>query len=104
MLTVFVLLAISAFVVTILNAIGRCPLWPAVWLRASSCCGRYRWGGEGLGGTRLIRSLGLRWSNGQQEWWHGIRDRASRLLLLQERQAGTIFQSVFGPRLLSGVR
>ena len=32
MLTVFVLLAISAFIVTILNAIGRCPLWPAVLL------------------------------------------------------------------------
>jgi hypothetical protein len=30
MLTVFVLLAVSAFVISIVHAIGRAPLWPAV--------------------------------------------------------------------------
>jgi hypothetical protein len=30
MLTVFVLLAVAAFVVTIVSAMQRCPLWPAV--------------------------------------------------------------------------
>jgi len=32
MLTVFLLLAIAAFVCTILNAIGKCPIWVAVVL------------------------------------------------------------------------
>jgi hypothetical protein len=30
MLTVFLLLAVAAFVVTIVSAMNRCPLWPAV--------------------------------------------------------------------------
>lgn len=34
MLTVLLLVAISAFVVTIAHAINRCPLWPAVLLLA----------------------------------------------------------------------
>ena len=34
MLTVLVLIAVSAFVVTIVHAMGRCPLWPAVLLLA----------------------------------------------------------------------
>lgn len=33
-LTVLVLLAVAAFVVTIVHAIGRAPLWPAVLLLA----------------------------------------------------------------------
>lgn len=32
MLTVFLLLALSAFVTAILSAIGRCPLWVSVLL------------------------------------------------------------------------
>jgi len=30
MITVFLILALAAFVVTIVSAMGRCPLWPAV--------------------------------------------------------------------------
>lgn len=30
MLTVFLLLALAAFIVTIVSAMNRCPLWPAV--------------------------------------------------------------------------
>lgn len=32
MLTVLVLIAIAAFVVAIVHAMGKCPLWPAVLL------------------------------------------------------------------------
>jgi hypothetical protein len=32
MLTVFVLLAIAAFVIAVVNSMGRCPLWPGVLL------------------------------------------------------------------------
>lgn len=32
MLTVLVLLAVAAFIVTIIAAMNRCPLWPAVLL------------------------------------------------------------------------
>ena len=38
MLTVFVLLAIGAFVLTLLAAINRVPLWIAVSFSASSSC------------------------------------------------------------------
>lgn len=34
MLTVLVLIAIAAFVVAIVHAMGKCPLWPAVLLLA----------------------------------------------------------------------
>lgn len=34
MLTVFILLAVAAFVVAIVHAMGKCPLWPAVLLLA----------------------------------------------------------------------
>jgi hypothetical protein len=34
MLTVFVLLAVAAFAFTIVHAIGKAPLWPAVLLLA----------------------------------------------------------------------
>lgn len=34
MLTVLVLLAVAAFVVAIVHAMGKCPLWPAVLLLA----------------------------------------------------------------------
>jgi hypothetical protein len=33
-LTVLVLIAIAAFIVTIVAAVNRCPLWPAVLLLA----------------------------------------------------------------------
>lgn len=32
MLTVLVLIAVAAFIVAIVHAMGRCPLWPAVLL------------------------------------------------------------------------
>jgi hypothetical protein len=34
MLTVLVLLAVASFIVTIVAAMNRCPLWPAVLLLA----------------------------------------------------------------------
>ena len=34
MLTVLVLIGIAAFIVTIVAAVNRCPLWPAVLLLA----------------------------------------------------------------------
>ena len=34
MLTVFILLAVAAFVVAIVHAMGKAPLWPAVLLLA----------------------------------------------------------------------
>lgn len=34
MLTVLVLIAVAAFVVAIVHAMGKCPLWPAVLLLA----------------------------------------------------------------------
>ena len=34
MLTVFLLLGLAAFVVTIVHAMGKCPLWPAVLVLA----------------------------------------------------------------------
>jgi hypothetical protein len=34
MLTVQILLAVAACVVTIVHAMGKCMLWPAVWLLA----------------------------------------------------------------------
>lgn len=32
MLTVILLLVVAAFIVTIVSAVGKCPLWPAVLL------------------------------------------------------------------------
>jgi|RhiMethySRZTD1v2_1073278.scaffolds.fasta_scaffold2222344_2 hypothetical protein len=40
MLTVFVLLAVAACIVTIVHAVGRCPLWPAVLLLSISALRR----------------------------------------------------------------
>lgn len=34
MLTVLILIAVAAFVVTIVSAMNKCPLWPAVLLLA----------------------------------------------------------------------
>jgi hypothetical protein len=34
MLTVLVLIAVAAFVVAVVHAMGKCPLWPAVLLLA----------------------------------------------------------------------
>lgn len=34
MLTVLLLVAVAAFIVTIVHAMGKCPLWPAVLLLA----------------------------------------------------------------------
>ena len=34
MLTVLVLIAVASFVVAIVHAMGKCPLWPAVLLLA----------------------------------------------------------------------
>ena len=34
MLTVLVLLAVAAFIISIVAAVNRCPLWPAVLLLA----------------------------------------------------------------------
>lgn len=34
MLTVFVLIGVSAFIISIVHAMGKCPLWPGVLLLA----------------------------------------------------------------------